>query len=65
MLNCLNDVKPIYQEFSGWDDSVTTAETFDELPQEAKIYIDFISKKLETPIKIISVGPKRKQIILK
>ena len=65
VLNCLDQVKPIYKEFSGWNESVTKAESFEDLPEEAKIYIHFLSEKLETPIKIISVGPKRKQIILK
>ena len=65
VLNCLDEVKPIYKEFSGWNDSVTKAQSFDDLPDEAKLYIDFLSKGLETPIKIISLGPKRKQIILK
>jgi len=65
VLNCLESVKPIYKEFSGWSDSVIEAESFDDLPKEAKIYIDFLSDQLDTPIKIISVGPKRKQIILK
>ena len=65
VLNCLDQVKPIYKEFPGWKESVTKAETFENLPSEAKNYINFLSSKLETPIQIISVGPKRKQIILK
>ena len=65
VLNCLDKVKPIYKEFSGWKESVTKSESFEDLPSEAKTYIDFLSTQLGVPVKIISVGPKRKQIILK
>jgi adenylosuccinate synthase len=39
--------------------------SYDELPIELKDYIDFIEKELEVPIKIVSVGPDRKQTIHK
>ena len=38
---------------------------YDELPQELKTYIEFIEKEVEVPIKVISVGPDRKQTITK
>jgi adenylosuccinate synthase len=65
VLNTLDSVEPIYKEFSGWKKSVTTAKDYDELPDEAKEYIKFLSDELEVPIEIISVGPKRDQILLK
>ena len=65
VLNDLENVTPIYTDFEGWPDSVMNATTFTELPDKAKEYIDFLSQELETPIKIISVGPKRDQILLK
>ena len=39
--------------------------TYDELPVELKEYIEYIEKELEVPIKIVSVGPDRKQTITK
>ena len=57
--------KPIYKEFKGWDVSVTCAKEYNDLPNEAKQYINFLSDELEVPIEIISVGPKRDQILLK
>jgi adenylosuccinate synthase len=39
--------------------------TYDELPIELKEYIKFIEEYVEVPIKIVSVGPDRKQTILK
>ena len=40
-------------------------ENFKESPQEFKDYITFIEKELEVPIKIVSVGPDRKQTIMR
>lgn len=59
------NVEPVYEEFKGWNKDLTQMTSFDELPQELKNYVAFIESKLEVPIKIISVGPDRKQTIVK
>ena len=57
------NVKPIYTEFKGWKQDLTGLTTFESLPKELKDYIEFIESEVEVPIKIISVGPDRKQTI--
>lgn len=59
------NVTPIYTEFKGWKQDLTGLTTFDSLPKELKDYIEFIEKAVEVPIKIVSVGPDRKQTITK
>ncbi|MBU2060354.1 MAG: adenylosuccinate synthetase, partial [Bacteroidetes bacterium] len=59
------NVTPVYQEFKGWKADLTGMTTYEELPAELKAYIEFIEKEVEVPIKIVSVGPDRKQTILK
>ena len=59
------NVTPIYTEMKGWKADLTGMTTYNELPQELKNYIEFIEKAVEVPIKVISVGPDRKQTILK
>ena len=59
------NVTPIYKEFKGWQADLTEMTTYDQLPIELKEYIEFIEKEVEVPIKIVSVGPDRKQTILK
>nr|WP_297307731.1 adenylosuccinate synthase [uncultured Flavobacterium sp.] len=59
------NVTPIYVEKKGWNADLTGMTTYEELPVELKEYIDFIEKEVEVPIKIISVGPDRKQTIIK
>ncbi|MFY7758409.1 MAG: adenylosuccinate synthase, partial [Flavobacterium stagni] len=55
------NVTPIYTEFKGWNADLTGLTTYDSLPQELKDYIAFIEQEVEVPIKVISVGPDRKQ----
>ena len=59
------NVSPVYKTFAGWQADLTGMTTYDELPAELKQYIQFIEDEVEVPIKIISVGPDRKQTILK
>ena len=44
---------------------MTTMTSEDEFPKEFKDYICFLEKQLETPIKIISIGPDRAQTIIR
>ena len=57
------NVRPIYTESKGWKQDLTGLTTFESLPKELKDYIKFIEKEVEVPIKIVSVGPDRKQTI--
>jgi len=59
------NVEPIYIEKKGWNTDLTQMTSYDQLPQELKDYVSFIESELEVPVKIISVGPDRKQTILK
>ncbi len=63
VLNYLDEVIPIYRQFKGWNCSIEQANSFNDLPNEAKIYIKFLSAEIGVPIKIISIGPKRHQIL--
>ncbi len=59
------NVEPVYVEKKGWAADLTGLTTYDELPVEFKEYIAFIEAELEVPIKVVSVGPDRKQTIRK
>ncbi len=54
-----------YTEFKGWEADLTQMESTNQLPKNLITYIDFIEKELQTPIKIVSVGPDRKQTIFR
>ena len=57
------NVTPIYTEMKGWKADLTGMTTSDELPKELVDYISFIEAAVEVPIKVVSVGPDRKQTI--
>jgi adenylosuccinate synthase len=59
----LEHAVPRYEELSGWSEDLTGARHWDDLPQAAQRYLEFISKRLETPIAIVSVGPERTQTL--
>ena len=59
------NVEPVYTEMKGWKADLTKMTKESELPQEMLDYIHFLEKELEVPIKIVSVGPDRKQTILR
>jgi len=59
------NVEPIYTEFKGWNAELTGLTSYDQLPKELTDYIAFIETECGVPIKIVSVGPDRKQTIMK
>jgi len=59
----LEDCIPSYKEFKGWNKDITQVRKYDDLPDEAKTYLEEIEKIIGVPIVMISVGPSRDQII--
>jgi adenylosuccinate synthase len=57
-------IDPIFKSFAGWETDITAMSKYDELPENMKNYIDYINKYLKVPVKFISNGPGRDQIIL-
>lgn len=58
----LERAKPVFTSLPGWKCDVRGVTEYKELPAEAKAYVDFLEKEIETPIKIVSTGPKRHEI---
>lgn len=57
--------KPIYEEFPGWSEDISTARTFEDLPQTAQEYVLALEKMSKTRISVIGVGPERDQVIVR
>jgi adenylosuccinate synthase len=60
-----HNVTPNYTEFECWNEDLTSMSNFNELPKQLKTYIKFIEDFVEVPVKIVSVGPDRKQTIMR
>lgn len=60
-LNVLAECDPIYEEMPGWSEDVSQVRTLDELPLNARHYIERVSQLTGIPISIFSVGRNREQ----
>lgn len=49
----------------GWQTDISEIESYDDLPEACKQYIDFLETQIETPIALVSNGPKRSQLLVR
>ncbi len=59
----LSPFEPVLEEISGWDEDVSMIRDWEDLPAEAQHYLQRIETLAGVPIRLISVGPERNQII--
>lgn len=60
-LKMLAECEPVYEELSGWTEDITGVKSLDELPENARHYLERISQLTGIPLSIFSVGPDRTQ----
>lgn len=58
-------IEPVYAEMPGWKTDMTKFTSEEQFPKEFNDYVAFLEKELDTPIKIISIGPDREQTIVR
>lgn len=63
LISDLSDVQPIYKTFDGWNEPITDIDSYNSLPKKTQKYIQFIADFIGVPVKIISTGPGRDEII--
>jgi len=63
-INSLN-IKPIYKQIKGWNKDLTGLTDMDNAPKEFMDYITYLEGELNVPITIVSVGPDRKQTLMR
>ena len=57
----MSQCEPIYEELPGWTEDITQAKTLEDLPENARHYIERVSQLTGIQISIFSVGPDRNQ----
>ncbi len=62
-IEVLQKCEPVYEEFPGWDECTEEIGDFSLLPPNAQEYIRTISRLLGCPVSLLSIGPKREQMI--
>ena len=61
----LSNVKPIYEEFEGWDESTYNLDSYEKINETAKLFISKLENILDVPIDVISTGPSRNATIIR
>ena len=61
----LERAKPVYTTLPGWKCDVSGIRSYADLPENCRKYIEFIEKEIGYPIKMVSNGPAREDIILR
>ena len=64
-LEILSNVKPIYEEFEGWDESTYNLDSYEKINEIAKLFISKLENILDVPIDVISTGPSRNATIIR
>jgi len=59
----VHKARPEYIELPGWDEDISAVRSFEELPANARSYLDFIQHSLGVPILMVGVGPGRDQVL--
>ena len=62
---CTIPVEPVYKKFEGWQSSLENITDYDELPQQAKHYVESLENIFGIPVSMISTGPERKKLIFR
>lgn len=60
-LNILKKCEPVYEELPGWTEDITSCKSLDELPANARHYVERVSQLTGIPLSTFSVGPAREQ----
>lgn len=63
--DALAQCQPIYIDMPGWQESTKGVQNYEDLPANARTYLEKIESLIETPIDIISTGPDRNETIIK
>ena len=61
----LEDAKPVIEYMDGWKRDISGVRRWEDLPEAARKYVEYIEKSIGCPIGYVSVGPERNSIILR
>jgi adenylosuccinate synthase len=62
-LDELSRAEPVYETFAGWSEDLTRAQRIEDLPDNARVYIDAVQRLVDVEATFLSVGPGRDQTI--
>jgi len=63
--DCFKKVEPVYETLPGWNTTTSDKRKYSDLPENARKYIEYIEQNCGIPVKFVSVGYRRDQIIMR
>jgi len=54
---------PVFETLPGWDENILGAREWDALPGNARSYVEYLEELVGVPIRAVSTGPRREDII--
>lgn len=60
-----SDLKPIFEFHRGWSSSLDSVRSYEDLPENARKYIEMLEEKLGIAFSMISTGPERSKLVLR
>ena len=64
-LSDLDRMEPVVTMLPGWNTDISGCKSWDDLPKEAKAYVEFLEKELNHEIQFVSTGAEREKFVLK
>ena len=61
----LSPYEPVYEQLPGWKEDVGTVRKWKDLPAAAQAYLERIASLAGVPVRLVSVGPEREQVVEK
>ncbi|MBR3621650.1 MAG: adenylosuccinate synthetase, partial [Clostridia bacterium] len=63
--SALPDAKPVIEYMDGWETDISKIKNWDDLPENARKYVEYVEKEIGCHIGYVSVGPERDSIIIR
>ena len=63
-IDVLEDCEPVYESMDGWLTDISKTKKYEELPENARKYVERISQLTETKVGLVAVGPERDRIVV-
>jgi adenylosuccinate synthase len=60
----LHKVRPVYETLPGWKHEIDQAARIEDLPSEARDFVEFVQRRSEVPVTFLGVGPAREQTVV-
>jgi adenylosuccinate synthase len=56
---------PVYETLSGWGEPIDRVDSFDELPDAARRYVEFVERELDVPVTLVGTGAERQRVLVR